>query len=119
MCIENSFFKFDSNLYKQTGGVGTGVKLAPPICMFGQVFESNNEHLELIILWKGFIDDVFMLSKGSEEQCRHLVDWLNTVMPGVVKFKYEYSMKKIEFLIENGKLKNQSFCEANQSAIIP
>ena len=64
--------------------------------------------LEHILLWKRFIDDVFMLFKGSEEQCGHLVEWLNSLIPGVVKFKYEYSLKKIEFLdleilIENRK----------------
>ena len=55
-----------------------------------------------------------MLFRGTEEQCRHLVDWLNSLMPGVVKFKYEYSMEKIEFLdleifIENGKLETNLY----------
>ena len=55
-----------------------------------------------------------MLYRGSEEQCRHLVDWLKNIMPGVVKFKYDLSFKKIEFLdleiiIENGKLETNLF----------
>ena len=55
-----------------------------------------------------------MLFKGSEEQCGHLVEWLNSLIPGVVKFKYEYSLKKIEFLdleilIENGKLETNLY----------
>ena len=70
--------------------------------------------MELILLWKRYIDDVFMLFKGSEEQCSDLVEWLNSLMPGVVKFKYEYSVNKIEFLdleiiIENGKLETNLF----------
>jgi hypothetical protein len=68
----------------------------------------------LIVLWKRFIDDIFMLFRGSEEQCAHLVEWLNELIPGVVKFKYQYFLKKIEFLdleiiIENGKLETNLF----------
>ena len=42
------------------------------------------------------------------------MEWLNSLMPGVVKFKYEYSVNKIEFLdleiiIENGKLETNLF----------
>ena len=120
ICIENNFFKFDSNNYQQSGGVGTGIKLAPPFACLGRgkyeeiAFGSNQELLDLIFLWKRFIDDVFMLFRGSQEQCRHLVDWLNNIMPGVVTFKYDYSMKKIDFLdleiiIENGRLETNLF----------
>ena len=100
-CIENNFFKFDSTIYQQTGGVGTGVKLAPPFACLGMgkyedlVFSSDQELLKLILIWRRFIDDVFMLFKGSEEQCRHLVEWLKSLMPGVVKFKYHYSEEKM------------------------
>ena len=50
-----------------------------------------------------------LLFKGSKEECGELVNWLNSLMPGVVKFKFDYSDVKIEFLdlqifIENGKL---------------
>ena len=55
-----------------------------------------------------------MLYSASEEQCKNLVNWLNTLMPGVVKFKFEYSKQKIEFLdleikIENGRLETNLF----------
>ena len=70
--------------------------------------------MEFILLWKRYIDDVFMLFGGSEEQCKDLVNWLNTLLPGVVKFKYEYSKQKIEFLdleikIENGRLETNLY----------
>ena len=50
------------------------------------------------MLWKRFIDDVLMLFRGSEEQCMELVNWLNSLHPGVVKFKHEFSTQKVEFL---------------------
>ena len=73
------------------------------------VFSSNQDLLEKIKLWKRFIDDVLMLFRGSKEECEQLVEWLNSLMPGVVKFKYEYSFSRIVFLdleisIKNGKL---------------
>ena len=51
-----------------------------------------------------------MLFRGSQEECKELVDWLNSLMPGIVKFKFDYSHSRIEFLdlqifIEDGQLK--------------
>jgi hypothetical protein len=59
-----------------------------------QFFNSGNELLDHILLWKRYID-VFMLFRGSEDQCQDLVKWLNAIMPGVIKFKYQYSREKI------------------------
>ena len=120
LCIRNNFFKFNEQVYQQTGGVGTGIKLAPPFACLGvgkyekQFFNSGHELLEHILLWKRYIDDVFMLFKGSEVQCQAFVDWLNSIMPGVIKFKYQYSREKIEFLdlevkIENGRLETNLY----------
>ena len=78
------------------------------------VFGSDQELLQKIVTWKRFINDVFMLFRGSESECENLVNWLNGLLPGVVKSKYEYSNQKIEFLdleisIENGLLKTNLF----------
>jgi hypothetical protein len=74
------------------------------------VFESNQDLLRRIILWKRFIDDIFMLFKGTKSDCEKLVNWLNSLMPGVVKLKFEFSFTRIIFLdleifIEDGRLK--------------
>ena len=55
-----------------------------------------------------------MLFMGSIEQCQNLVEWLNTLMPGVVKFTFEYSTEKVEFLdleirIENGRFETNLY----------
>ena len=100
--------------------MGTGVKLAPTYACLGlgkfekMVFDSDEELLQKIVIWKRFIDDVFMLFRGSKSECEDLVNWLNGILPGVVKFKYEYSHQKIEFLdleisIENGCIKTNLF----------
>ena len=70
---------------------------------------SDFKLFDRILLWKRFIDDVLMLFTGSEEECEKLVDWLNFICPGVVKFKFKYSTEMVEFLdwqifVENGRL---------------
>ena len=114
--MKSSFFKFNEKLYKQVGGIGTGLKLAPTYACLGMgkfenlVFTSDQELLDKILLWKRYIDDILMLFKGTEEECESLVHWLNNFMPGVIKFKYEFSYSKIVFLDleifkEDGKLR--------------
>ena len=120
LCVKNNYFQFNSKIFKQKDGVGTGIKMAPPFTCLGVgkfeeiAFESNHELLELILMWKRFIDDVLMLFKGSEAQCQELVNWLNSLMPGIIKFKFEYSKTGIEFLdlsikIENGRLETNLY----------
>ena len=115
LCLKSNFFEFNDKIYQQTGGVGTGIKLAPPYACLGMgkyesiAFNSDFELLDRILLWKRFIDDVLMLFKGTEEECEKLVDWLNSICPGVVKFKFQYSTEMVEFLdfqifVENGRL---------------
>ena len=71
LCIKNNFFQFNGKIYQQTGGVGTGVKLAPTYACIGVgqfetlAFNSKQDLLKLILLWKRYIDDVFALFKGE------------------------------------------------------
>ena len=39
LCLKSNIFEFNEQLFKQVGGVGTGMKLSPHICMLrdGQV----------------------------------------------------------------------------------
>ena len=61
-------------------------------------FSADQSLLEKILLWKRFIDVVFMLFHGSKDECENLVSWLNSLMPGIIEFKFEFSYQKIEFL---------------------
>ena len=121
LCLQSNIFEFNDKLFKQVGGVGTGMKLSPTYACLGMgnfekvVFSSDQDLLRKITLWKRFIDDVLMVFRGSESECLALVNWLNSLMPGVVKFKFEFSNTRIVFLdlevfIEDGKL----ICTSNQ-----
>ena len=128
ICLNNCVFTFNDKLYQQTGGVGTGIKFAPPYTCLGmgkfetEVFSQNSSLVAKIILWKRFIDDILMLFKGTEVECKHLVNWLNSLYPGVIKFKYEYSTEVVEFLdlkihIENGKLETNLFIKPSNQQL--
>ena len=86
------------------------------------VFGSDNQMLDLLIFWKRFIDDVLGLFKGTEQEFDEFVNWLNSIMRGIVKFKSSFSSDKVEFLdlvisIENGKLKTNLFVKPSNLQI--
>ena len=120
ICLKNNNFQFGNTTYQQISGVGTGLKLAPPYACLGMgqyeqiAFNSNQPLLDLVLLWKRYIDDVFGLFKGTEQEFESFVYWLNSLMTGVVKFTSKISYSHVEFLdlmikIENGKLNTDLF----------
>ena len=128
LCLENNVFSFNEKNYRQKGGVGTGNKMSPPYTCLGMgkfekgALSSGFPLVELICLWKRFIDDIIMLFKGTEEQCKELVTWLNSLEPGVIKFKYEYSKNRVEFLdlvisIEHGKFVTNMFIKPSNKQL--
>ena len=66
LCLKNNYFSFNKKIYKQVGGVGTGIKLAPPYACLRmekfkeEAFKKENCMLDKIKLWKKFIDDIFI-----------------------------------------------------------
>ena len=120
VCIKNNYFCYNGKMYRQIGGVGTGIKLVPPYACISMgeyendVFNSENEMLKLVLLWKRFIDDIFLLFKGSKEECDLFLNWLNSLMPGVIQLKCSFSEDTLEFLdlkimIRNGRLETELF----------
>ena len=75
LCLKNNFFEFNKQIYQQTRGVGTGIKLAPLYTWLGMgkfestAFRTDFELLEKVLLWKRFIDDILMLFKGTKQDC--------------------------------------------------
>ena len=56
------------------------------------------------------------------EKCEELVSWLNSLMPGTIKFKFEFSYEKINFLdleisIENGRLISDFYVKPTNSRL--
>ena len=83
---------------------------------FQKIKNDEEELLNLILLWKRFIDDIFLLFKGSREDCDRLTDKLNNIMPGIIKLKCNFSNNDLEFLdlrikIVGGRLETEIFVQ--------
>ena len=63
-----------------------------------------------------------MLLEGNKQECETFVCWLNSLFPGVIKFKYEFSTKMFEFLdlqimIEEKKLETNMFIKPSNQQL--
>ena len=63
-----------------------------------------------------------MLFKGNKEDCELFVQWMNSLQPGVIKFKYEFSTKMVEFLdlqiiLENKKIQTNLFIKPSNQQL--
>lgn len=82
-----------------------GTKMAPSFaCLFvGHLEEQilynhqNNPYLPFIVSWKRYIDDVFLLWKGSVSILLEFVEFLNGHFAGL-RFTLSYSTEEINFL---------------------
>ena len=74
LCLKNNYFKFNDKIYQQIGGVGTGIKLAPPYACLGmgkfeqEAFKQNFSLLDKIMLWKRYIDNILCYLKGQHKK---------------------------------------------------
>ena len=96
ICLDNNYFEFDGKIYRQHGGVAIGPKMSPPYACLGlgdleeKILSAENQDLDKLLLWKRFIDDVWSLFRGSYDEAKMFVNWLNSLLPGVIKFTFEY-----------------------------
>lgn len=89
----------------EISGTSMGSKLAPSFAsLFCGHFEHDivfngdrNPHLTNISSWKRYIDDIFLIWRGSADELEHFRDFLNTNNYNL-KFTMEYSSNRISFL---------------------
>ena len=94
------YFEFNGDHYLQVGGTAMGTALAPNYAnIFMDKFETRAlENYPLKpLLWKRFIDDIFMVWTHGGEQLNKFVQYLNNIHP-TIKFTYECSKEEIDFL---------------------
>ena len=103
ICQQNNVFEFDSQLYRQVHGHGTGQKQAPPVACLG-AGEVEQEFLalpginEVFDMWGRFIDDIFALFKGNKQKCNEIFTMMNSLYPGNIKVTWEFSETSVVFL---------------------
>ena len=94
-------FIFNGINYLQTKGCAMGTKCAPTYAnIFMGKFEETHIYPKIIDktrIFLRYIDDIFFIWKGSEQQLKLFLEDINKVHP-TIKFDYKYSTSEIEFL---------------------
>ena len=93
-------FDFDGNHYLQVGGTAMGTKVAPAYAnTFMGWYEDTHvyTYLRQPLLWKRFIDDIFVIWSHGEDELRLFINHLNNSMPSI-KFEAEISSTEVHFL---------------------
>ncbi|KAJ1208254.1 hypothetical protein NDU88_003640 [Pleurodeles waltl] len=82
--LESNFFEFDGKTYQQKKGVSMGAACAPSVAnIYVGLFEQTHIYnkiapfYENIRLWSRYIDDVFFIWSGHEEQLEEFCEWIN------------------------------------------
>ena len=116
-------FQFDNKYFLQTGGTAMGTKLAPS---FGNIFmgwlEENFVHTyeKQPLMWKRYIDDVFIIWQHGKPELIRFVKHLNSKHP-TIKFTEESSSDSIDFLKitvtlkRNRELSTNLYCKPTDS----
>ena len=98
--LKNNYFEHNSRVFRQLKGTAIGTKMAPSysILFMGELEENILEKCELKpFIWWRYIDDIFMIWEHGEEKLKEFLSFLNNCHPSI-KFTYEYSYEKINFL---------------------
>ena len=100
LVLHNMYFDFNGEHYLQIGGTAMGTALAPNYAnLFMDKFETkalSNYHLKPLI-WKRFIDDIFLIWTHGEAELLKFVDYMNN-QHQTIKFTQEFSYNHINFL---------------------
>ena len=95
-------FTFDNHNFIQVKGAAMGARAAPNFAnmymgRFEDTFVYRTEWSHYLIDWVRFIDDIFLIWKGSKSSLTTFIKYLNGVKPSI-KFTHEISYKSINFL---------------------
>ena len=122
--LENNVFRFDGDLFLQVFGTAMGTPLAPSAAnlfmgwLETQLLASSPVPIQEE-LWKRFIDDIFLLWMGSEEELNEFFSHLNAFHRSI-KFTMNSSATSVPFLdisisLENGFLVTDVYTKPTDS----
>ena len=100
--LKHNYFEFNSNFYLQTHGTAMGTRTAPSYAnifmadLENKLLDNSPNNLQPLI-WKRYIDDIFVVWTHGEESLHTFINHLNTSHP-TIKFEHEYSHSNIHFL---------------------
>ena len=119
-------FTFNDKFYLQTMGCAMGTKCAPAYAnLLMREFEEKLllpiiEHLSKMYL--RFIDDIFILWSGSEDELKEFITLINSLHPSI-KFEVKYSHTEINYLdctvfFDKDKLKTRLFVKPTDQPML-
>ena len=125
--LTKGYISFQDQIYQQTNGAAMGSPMIPPYAnIFMYQLEKNTVHkytnLGTILLYKRFIDDVFIITKDSE--ITELQSELNSLNPSI-KLTWSPPAKHCNFLdlvvlVKNNKIHTKVFQkQLNTYAYLP
>ena len=104
LCVTDTYFTFESNIYKQNYGVAMGSSLSPILAnIYMEYFESTlvpRINIPLISLkrWWRYVDDIFAILEGDESKIQTFLEELNSFERSI-QFTLEKSQEnKLPFL---------------------
>lgn len=100
--LKNSFVQYDGVAYRQLQGTAMGTNCAVELAniyvtRFVEFHQQFKQWHPFMRLWKRFIDDIFMIWKGTVGQLQQFLKWINAVHPSL-KFTHSASRQSIAFL---------------------
>ena len=100
--LKNNTFNFEKQIYKQEFGTAMGTPMAPTISnlFMGWLEEKilTNSPVPIdCIFWKRYIDDIFLLWTGTDDQWDIFFNYINNIHD-TIKFTNHVSSSEISFL---------------------
>ena len=98
--LKNNVIEFNNEFFLQLQGTAMGTKMAPA---YANLFMGSLEPTLIgmggdnILLWRRFIDDIFLIWLGTADQLTRYLGDINQVHP-TIKFTHEQSTQQLTFL---------------------
>ena len=108
MVLTKNNFCFNGLHFLQVGGTAMGTRLAPSYAnLFMDYFERHHVYTYHTqpLLWKRYIDDIFMLWDKGVNELQNFIEHLNNCLPSI-KFESHISDSEISFLDVKVQQKN-------------
>ena len=105
--INTTYFKFNNEIFKQVSGLPMGGCLSGTLAiLFMDYIESKVVLNNNIVLYKRYVDDIFILCKNKEESNKILLEM--NALHGNIKFEIEYptqenSLSLLDFTVRINK----------------
>ena len=118
MILIMNTFEVNDEFYVQKHGTAMGTRMAPT---YGNLFMGKIEKQALNratmkpYVWWRYLDDIFMIWTGNEDELKEFIDYLNNLSP-TIRFTSEHLSTSIVFLdttvyIKNGKISTECKCK--------